>query len=93
MDLNMEFYKKVSINWSTTILSSRYALNENINSNLVSGFNLSDVSIAYTYKTKIQSEFKCNFSVKNLFDASYQYIRYYVMPGRNYLISLSYAFQ
>jgi hypothetical protein len=93
MDLNMEFYKKVSLNCSTTILSSRYALNENINSNLVSGFALSDVSIAYTYKTKIQSEFKCNFSVKNLFDASYQYIRYYVMPGRNYLISLSYAFQ
>jgi outer membrane receptor protein involved in Fe transport len=93
IDLNLEFHKKVSFNWSTTILSSRYALNENINSNLVSGFDLSDVSIAYTYKTKKQSEFKCNFSVKNLFDTSYQYIRYYVMPGINYLISLSYAFQ
>lgn len=93
LDLNVEFYKKVSFNWSTTILSNRYALNENINSNLVSGFTLSDVSIAYMYKTKKQSEFKCNFSVKNLFDTSYQYIRYYVMPGRNYLISLSYAFQ
>lgn len=93
LDLNVEFYKKVSFNWSTTILSNRYALNENINSNLVSGFTLSDVSIAYMYKTKKQSEFKCNFSVKNLFNASYQYIRYYVMPGRNYLISLSYAFQ
>lgn len=93
LDLNVEFYKKVSFNWSTTILSSRYALNENINSNLVSGFTLSDVSIAYSFKTKKQSEFKCNFSVKNLFNASYQYIRYYVMPGRNYLISLSYAFQ
>ncbi len=93
LDLNVEFYKKVSFNWSATILSSRYVLNENINSNLVSGFTLSDVSIAYSFKTKKQSEFKCNFSVKNLFNASYQYIRYYVMPGRNYLISLSYAFQ
>jgi hypothetical protein len=34
----------------------RQNLNENINSNLVSGFTLSDVSIAYTYKTKKQSK-------------------------------------
>ena len=92
-DLSFDFFKRISFNWAITILSDRYTLNENINSNLVQGFSVSDASLSYVYKTKKQREFKCNFSVKNVFDASYQYIRYYVMPGRNYLISISYAFQ
>lgn len=84
-----------STNWGFGILnsyvSSRYALGQNISANLVKEFYLLDLSAFYTLRCKNKQQFKLSVSVKNVFNQSYAYVRYYVMPGRNYLISLSYA--
>jgi vitamin B12 transporter len=91
LDVNYEVDKKFSFNWNTYFVGNRYALNENIPSNIVNAFSTSDFSVNYFFKFKNESSIKCNFSIKNIFNASYHYIRYYVMPGRNYLVSISYV--
>jgi len=88
-DLSLK-YKKIGIRWSTFGNSLRYALNENIPSNEIDGFVLSDLSIFGVYAFKKQ-DFRLQFTCKNIFNSSYSIVRYYVMPGRNFLISLNYA--
>jgi vitamin B12 transporter len=76
---------------SSYIISSRYALNENIEANEISGFGLLDCSVFSTFKFRHKQALKLNFSVKNCLNSSYAFVKYYVMPGRNYLLTLSYA--
>jgi len=66
-------------------------LNENNSANEVAGFVLSDVSVFTSVKLK-KNDLRIQFSCKNVFNSSYAIVRYYVMPGRNYLISFNYAF-
>jgi outer membrane cobalamin receptor len=80
----------IGVRWSTFGNSLRYALNENIPSNAVAAFGVSDLAIFGTI-TRKQHVFRIQFSVKNMFNSSYSIIRYYVMPGRNYLLTFNYA--
>jgi len=77
--------------FSNNFVSGRYALNENVESNLVKSYLTSDVSVNYFLKLKNKHTLKIQANVKNVFNQSYAYVRSFVMPGRNYLISLSYA--
>ena len=83
--------KNTGFRWSTFGNSLRYSLNENNSSNEVAGFVVSDFSIFSTIKVK-KHDIRIQFSCKNIFNSSYAIVRYYVMPGRNYLISFNYAF-
>lgn len=83
-------YGNYGINFSLHATSLRYALNENIPANEVPGFYLLDVSL-YASRQWKEHEFRLSFNVKNVSGSTYEYIRNYVMPGRNYLISLNYA--
>ena len=76
---------------SNNFTGGRYALNENTEANLVQGYLISDIAVHYTFQLKKQNELKIQANVKNVFNQSYAYVRSFVMPGRNYLISLSYA--
>ena len=70
-----------------------YNLNiENILANELEGFFLMDASIFHTFKVSSCQSLKLIGNVKNVLNSSYAYIRSYVMPGINYSISLSYAF-
>lgn len=85
-------YKQLGLRVSNQFISYRYVLNENIDANLIDGFLLTDLAVFYqpqflSYKQKM----KVQFTVKNIFNQSYSVIQSYVMPGRNYLITLSYA--
>ena len=84
-------YKNTGFSISSLITSKRYALNQNILANQVDAFNTVDVSVFHTFKMKKNHELRLGFSCKNCFNASYAYVRYFVMPGRNYLLNLSYA--
>ncbi|MFT5778948.1 MAG: vitamin B12 transporter [Crocinitomicaceae bacterium] len=90
-DLSFE-YKKTGIRISNYYVSKRYSLNENIEANEVDAFIISDISLFHRFEWKEKHGITAQFNVKNVLDNSYSYIRSYVMPGRNYLISLSYAF-
>lgn len=76
---------------SNNFTGGRYALNENTESNLVQGYLISDIAVHYTFQLKKENKLKIQANVKNVFNQSYAYVRSFVMPGRNYLISLSYA--
>ncbi len=84
--------KNTGIQVSSTMSSIRYSLTENISSNRVAGFSLYDVAVFSKVNLKNRQSVRIQFSIKNIFDTNYSYIRYFVMPGRNYLVTLNYAF-
>jgi outer membrane receptor protein involved in Fe transport len=84
-------YRGYSMRIGNNYSSLRYALNENIDPNIVPGFLVTDISANYTFKLKKQNSIKIQAKVKNVFNQTYAHIRSFVMPGRNYLISLHYA--
>lgn len=90
-DLSVEF-RSSGLRFSNYFVSYRYALNENISINEVNGFIISDISVYHRFKLPRKNVINLQLNIKNLWDSSYEYIRSYVMPGRNFLISLSYAF-
>ncbi len=85
-------YKKVGLSYSTLLTSERYALNENIASNQIDGFMVHDASAFYHFSLKEKQKLRVSFTVKNFTNQSYAFVRYYVMPGTNFLISLNYEF-
>lgn len=83
--------KQVGISLIASYVSGRYALNENISANEVEGFLLLDAGAWYRFNVKGEQQFTLQLNVKNISNESYAYIRSFVMPGRNYLITLRYA--
>ncbi|MDC3253111.1 hypothetical protein OAU25_02555 [Crocinitomicaceae bacterium] len=71
-------------------VSMRYALNENIAQNRVQDYMLTDFFINYSFEMKWEQKIKLQANFKNIFNQSYMYVRSFVMPGRNFLISVSY---
>lgn len=84
-------FKEVGFTSSLNGVSKRYSLNENIPSNEVKGFMTLDLGIYLNHKMMEENKIRVQFMVKNVTNASYNYVRYFVMPGRNYLITFSYA--
>ena len=92
-NFDVSIYRKTTgVRISNYLVALRYSLNENIPSNVVEGFLIADATLFHTLKVNQKQSVKMQFTVKNLFNQSYAYIRSFVMPGRNYLITLSYAF-
>ena len=85
-------YKQTGMRISSNFVSERYALNENNSANRIDGFYTIDASIFHKMKVATKNSIQLQLTVKNVTNNSYAYIRSYVMPGINYLISLSYAF-
>lgn len=90
LDVGISF-KEVGFTSSLNGVSKRYSLNENIQSNEVKGFMTLDLGIYLNHKMMEENKIRIQFMVKNVTNISYNYVRYFVMPGRNYLITLSYA--
>lgn len=92
LDLGLK-YLRYQLNVGNYLVGYRYVLNENIDPNLEQGYLISDVS----FKIKLIDKEKHVLSVqgvaKNIFNVQYAFIRGFVMPGRNYLIKLCYAFK
>jgi len=86
----------VEINhWGTSLLltyqGERYALNQNIPTNLLDDFVLLDLSFFYK-ATWREHQFTARVAINNLTNNYYSYIRYFVMPGTNLAFRLSYDF-
>jgi len=71
--------------FSTGYTGKRYLTADN--SQYLPPYSVSDLSIGTKLNTG-RAVFDINISVENLFDASFQNIAYYPMPGRSFLISL-----
>lgn len=83
--------KNTGIRVSGYALSYRYALNENILANEVPGFIVADATVFHRFLFSGAHKMMFSFSVKNMFNQSYAYIRSFVMPGRNFILSIHYA--
>lgn len=83
-------YKKHGIRFSTFYSSMRYSLNENITANEVNSFALLDISVFGNFSWSDHSKLRLQFTLKNVMNSSYSYVRSFIMPGRNYLITLTY---
>lgn len=84
------YFKRVGFRFSTLANSIRYSLNENVPANEVPGFVLLDAGAFGTVKFK-DHEMRIQVTCKNLLNSSYSIIRYYVMPGRMFLLTFNYA--
>ncbi|MDG1331945.1 MAG: TonB-dependent receptor plug domain-containing protein [Crocinitomicaceae bacterium] len=85
-------YKKAGGKVSNYLISKRYSLNQNIPTNEIDGFAITDFSLFYNFEFNQKQTLRVQCQVKNAFNRSYSYIRSFIMPGRNYLISINYAF-
>ncbi|RYM36113.1 TonB-dependent receptor [Brumimicrobium glaciale] len=86
------FYKKAGLHFTGLYIGERYSLNENVSGNRLDPYMVFDVSANYSFKLKEKQQLKLHVGIKNLGDTSYNFIKYYVMPGRNLFIKLSYEF-
>lgn len=83
-------WKKVSFFVLTSYLGERYAMNQNIPSNLLDAYLLLDAGASYTQQLK-KSELTLRFTLNNITNRQYSYINYFVMPGTHFNIRLQYA--
>lgn len=83
-------YQGLSVGVDNSLVSSRYALNQNVSQNYLEGYWTMGAHIAYEYKLKKGNVLGVQFNAKNIMDLSYAFIRSYAMPGRHYLIKLKY---
>ncbi len=90
-DFTIVYKYKSGITISGLSTSSRYALNENIDANKINGFYVFDASIYHTFSLPNAQSLRLSLNVKNVLNQSYAFVRYFVMPGTNFLISLNYA--
>jgi hypothetical protein len=81
--------------WGTSLLltyqGERYALNQNIPANLLGDFALLDVSVFYRLPLK-KHHVVTRLAVNNLTNNYYSYIRYFIMPGMNWSLRISFEF-
>ncbi len=83
-------WKKISVFVLTSYMGERYALNQNIPSNLLEDYLLFDAGASYTHSLK-KGEVTLRLTVNNISNKQYSYIRYFVMPGTHFNIRLQYA--
>ena len=82
-------YKYLYLSWLSAYTSKRYTTADN--SNWLSGYNLNSMSVGANFHI---TGHMIDISLKseNIFNASYQTIAWYPMPGRSWYISLIYQF-
>lgn len=81
---------KTNFRVSSSFIGGRYSLNENVSNNYLDPFIVLDASISHGIEVKYNHKINFQFQVKNIIGQNYTYIRSFVMPGRNFLISLNY---
>lgn len=74
---------------NTCYTGKRYTTIENDTS--LPGYTLTSLQAGYKIKAGISS-FDLNFKAENIFGVNYEVIAYYPMPGRSFLLSLTYQF-
>jgi vitamin B12 transporter len=85
--------KKTGFSLLATYQGARYVLTQDIAANRIEDFVLLDISAYYRmFLGQRQSKLTLRAAVNNLTNDYYSYIRYFVMPGINYAIRLTYDF-
>lgn len=81
----------VDVGYTLSVVGDRYSLPQNIESNLIDGYVEQNISLSHKFNIK-ESTLRLQAEVLNLADVTYDVIRYYPMPGRQYRLSVKYNF-
>lgn len=84
-------YKIIGLSFSAFYSSNRYALNENISANEIDQFATFDIALFSKFNLGNNNKIRLQLTMKNVLDNQYVFVKNFVMPGRNYLISFNYA--
>ncbi|MGB0933295.1 MAG: TonB-dependent receptor plug domain-containing protein [Lishizhenia sp.] len=71
---------------------SRYSLNQNIIQNRLDAYWLFNASLSRKFNIRDKHAVSLFMSVKNIFNTNNHFVRYFVLPGRNFQIKIAYAF-
>lgn len=85
-------YKNIGLHLTSLYIGERYSLNENIESNRLEGYFNLDISASYQLHFLEKNKMTFQAGIKNATNASYDFVRYYIMPGINYFLKISYDF-
>ncbi len=77
-------YRDLSLGLSHQFVGPRYY----DESHTLKPYQLGNITLGYTY-TLEDHRLNINFKLKNVWDTPYQVMAFYAMPGRNYLLSIS----
>lgn len=87
----------IQLNWnqfsaglSSLFIGKRYALNENIAPNELEHYLIFNFNLGYELALKQTNKLFFQAGVKNLMNQHYFHINYFVMPGRNFFLKISY---
>ena len=78
----------VNLTYTAVAAGDRYALPQNIESNLIKSYVEHSISVNRSFAVK-KCTFRLQGEILNLTDKSYDIIQYYPMPGRSWRLSLS----
>lgn len=78
----------VNITYNLTAVDKRYALPQNIESNLIEGYVEQGISLNREFAVR-SCKLRLQGEVLNLGDKTYDIVQYYPMPGRSWRLSLS----
>jgi outer membrane receptor protein involved in Fe transport len=85
-------WKGIGVRYSNFYSSARYALNENISANRIEGFLISDFTFFSRFQIDKHNSVRLQFTLKNITDQSYAYVKSFIMPGRHFLFTFAYEF-
>lgn len=80
-------YKKLGLYYNQILSSDRYFENENIYSNLVPGYSVSDLTATYNISATHKAV-TVSAGVNNIFNSYYEIVRSFPMPGRSVKLSM-----
>ena len=85
-------FKNYGIRLSTEFVGMRYSFNENIEFNEIGNYTTMALGVFSHLKINKNHSIRIQLSAKNITNTQYAFVRNYAMPGRNYLLSIKYAF-
>lgn len=81
----------VNVTWLLSAVGERYALPQNMESNLMDKYIEQQLSFNRTFSFR-NSSLRLQAEIVNLGDITYDIIRYYPMPGRSFRASIKYVY-
>jgi vitamin B12 transporter len=82
-------YKKYAFSYNGLFSGYRYRVGDQVPDNLVQGWATQDITLRYSWRSKRRAGYSLIAELNNVFNTSYEIIRYYPMPGRNFRAGFS----
>lgn len=85
-------YYGIKANFEALYTGKRYSLNQNILQNELGAYWLYNATLSRKFNLVDRHVVSVFFSVKNIMNTTNHFVRYFVLPGRNFQIKIAYAF-